>query len=60
MTSDARERLVGNIVGSLREAPRPIQELQVQHFHKADPAYGRGVAEGLGFDIERLIDLRRG
>jgi len=29
--------------------PRRIQELQTQHFSKADPAYGQGVAKGLGW-----------
>ena len=45
---DARERLIGNIVASMKSVPQRIQELQVQHFYKADPAYGDGVAGGLG------------
>jgi len=28
--------------------PREIQERQIVHFTKADPAYGAGVAKGLG------------
>ena len=40
--------VVGNIVASMKSAPLRIQELQVQHFYKADPAYGAGVARGLG------------
>jgi catalase len=32
--------------------PRSIQEKQIGHFLKADPAYGRGVAEGLGIEIK--------
>jgi catalase len=28
--------------------PRAIQEKQIVHFTKADPAYGAGVAKGLG------------
>jgi catalase len=55
MTPDARERLVGNIVGSIRGAPKRIQELQVQHFYKADPAYGTGVAKGLGLNAEEIM-----
>jgi catalase len=55
MKPDARERLIGNIVASLKPVPQRIQELQVQHFYKADPAYGTGVARGLGLDIERVI-----
>ena len=48
MAPEARERLIGNIVASMKSVPQRIQELQVQHFYKADPAYGDGVAGGLG------------
>jgi catalase len=48
MAPDARERLIGNIVASMVSVPQRVQELQVQHFYKADPAYGAGVARGLG------------
>jgi len=37
MTKDAQERLIGNIVGSISNAPREIQERQIRHFYKADP-----------------------
>jgi catalase len=48
MEPDARERLIGNIVRAMQGVPRDIQERQVQHLSKADPAYGEGVARGLG------------
>ena len=48
MVPEAREHLICNIVASMASVPRRIQELQVQHFYKADPAYGDGVARGLG------------
>ncbi len=51
MTADAKARLIENIVGSLGNAPRRIQEKQVQHFLKCDPAYGAGVAQGLGIEV---------
>jgi catalase len=54
MAPDARERLIGNIVGSMKSVPRRIQELQIQHFYKADPAYGTGVAKGLGLDVQEI------
>jgi catalase len=47
MTKDEQARLIDNIVGSLRQAPHEIQERQLEHFHKADPAYGEGVRRGL-------------
>ena len=47
MPSDAKQRLIDNIVGSLGQAKREIQEKQVQHFKRADPEYGRRVEAGL-------------
>jgi len=52
MDKGAQERLISNIVGSLKETPERIQRLQVSHFMKADPAYGGGVAAGLGLKVE--------
>jgi len=54
MPKDAQQRLISNIVGNLGQAPKRIQELQVAHFYKADPAYGEGVAKGLGLDASKL------
>jgi catalase len=53
MKPDARERLIGNIAASLKNAPQRIQELQVQHFFQSDPAYGAGVANALGLSAEK-------
>jgi catalase len=55
MAADAKERLIDNIVTSMRSVPQRIQELQIQHFYKADPAYGTGVAKGLGLQIEKIM-----
>jgi catalase len=56
MPADAKQRLIDNIAGSLGNGvPQRIQELQIQHFYKADPAYGTGVAKGLGMKIESII-----
>jgi catalase len=49
--------LIKNIVGSLKETPPRIQELQVQHFFKADPAYGTGVAKGLGIAVPNAAKM---
>jgi len=57
MTPDAKKRLISNIVGSLGNGvPRRIQELQIQHFYKADPAYGEGVAKGLGLNVKAQVE----
>jgi catalase len=55
MAADAKQRLIHNIVGSLGQTPKRIQELQVKHFYEADPAYGSGIAKGLGLDIDALV-----
>jgi catalase len=55
MVPDARERLIGNIVASMKSVPQRIQELQIRHFYKADPAYGAGVAKGLGLNVEKVL-----
>jgi catalase len=39
--------------------PQRIQELQIQHFYKADLAYGTGVAKGLGLNIESIIPKKQ-
>ncbi|MBN1475755.1 catalase [Candidatus Sumerlaeota bacterium] len=48
MTPDEQGRLIAAIVGSLKTVPKRIQEKMVEHFHRADPAYGGGIAKGLG------------
>ncbi len=56
LSADAKQRLIDNIVASLGNGvPKRIQELQIQHFYKADPAYGTGVAKGLGLNIESIV-----
>lgn len=48
MSPAQQQLLIDNIVGSMQGVPRAIQEKQIAHFTKADPAYGAGVAKGLG------------
>jgi catalase len=52
LKKDEKARLIENIVNHMRGIPERIQRLQISHFTKADPAYGRGVAEGLGLKVE--------
>ncbi len=51
MTPAQQQRLIGNIVAAMAPVPEAIQRRQIAHFSKADPAYGAGVAKGLGIDI---------
>jgi catalase len=57
MTEQDRDNLVGNIVDHLGGAQKRIQLRQTALFYKADPEYGRRVAEGLGLDIGELKRL---
>jgi catalase len=54
MKPDARERLINNIVGTMKGIPTEIQDRQLWHFKQADIAYGTGVAKGLGRDINAI------
>ena len=60
MTEEDREHLVGNIVSHLGGAQKRIQLRQTALFYKAEPDYGRRVAEGLGLnvkDVEKLAAM---
>jgi catalase len=60
MTDTDREHLIGNIVAHLGKAQKRIQRRQAAIFFKADPDYGRRVAQGLGLDVadvERLAAM---
>jgi catalase len=48
MPADAKERLMDNVAAAMQGVPREIVERQVIHFHRADPAYGAGVARRMG------------
>jgi catalase len=63
MTAAQRGRLIANIVAHMASVPCDIQLRQIEHFRKADPDYGNGVAEGLGVTtqleaIEETMALR--
>ena len=57
MTDQDREHLVGNIVDHLRNAQKRIQLRQTALFFKADPDYGRRVAQGLNLDTQEVEKL---
>jgi catalase len=52
LSEEERTRLVQNIVNSMKPVEKDeIKLRQIQHFYKADPEYGRRVAEGLGLPV---------
>lgn len=57
MTDEARDHLLGNIVSHLSGAQKRIQMRQTALFYKADPDYGRRVAEGLGLEVKDVENL---
>jgi len=57
MTDVDRDHLIDNIVSHLGGAQKRIQLRQTAIFYKADPEYGRRVAEGLGLDIKEVTKL---
>jgi len=57
MTDEDRDHLIGNIVAHLGNARKRLQLRQAALFTKADPEYGRRVAEGLGLDVQEVERL---
>ncbi|MBN2185146.1 MAG: catalase [Candidatus Krumholzibacteriota bacterium] len=48
MSPQQQKELAENIAGSLWKVPKDLQEKMVEHFRRADEAYGDGVARKLG------------
>jgi catalase len=53
MNDSQKEQLFSNIAAGMDGVPERIKMRQLVHFYKADPAYGQGVAQKLGLDINR-------
>jgi len=54
MNAEQQALLIGNIVGAMKPVSRDVQLRQLRHFFRADPAYGAGVAQGLGIDPNEI------
>ena len=54
MPENEKKDLINNLIGSMKTVSRHIQVLQLSHFYKADPAYGTGIAEGLGIPVDEI------
>ncbi|QIF00210.1 catalase-related domain-containing protein [Roseimicrobium sp. ORNL1] len=53
MTSEARQRLFGNVARVMGSVPRETQMRAICHFYRADVNYGVGAARALGINIEQ-------
>jgi catalase len=54
MKPEQKSQLIQNIVNAMKTVPKETQERQIRHFYKADPAYGEGVAKGLGLSMPKV------
>ena len=54
MTSEQQSALFGNTARAIADAPRMIQIRHIGNCLKADPAYGKGVADLLGIPLSEI------
>lgn len=55
MTDEQKQTLFDNTARSIGGATREIQRRHIENCHKADPAYGEGVAKALGIRVEEAV-----
>ncbi|MEK6447877.1 catalase KatA [Priestia aryabhattai] len=56
LNEDERTRLVANIVEAMKPVEKEeIKLRQIQHFYKADPDYGKRIADGLGLSVPQQV-----
>ncbi|UFH48999.1 catalase [Pseudomonas sp. KNUC1026] len=51
MSDEQRALLISNIAGAMAGVSPDVLQRQLQHFYKADPAYGLGIADKLGVSL---------
>lgn len=51
-----RAILMDDVAASMRGMPVALQQRQLAHFGRTDPAYGAGVAARLGVSLPTLVD----
>lgn len=54
MNDDQKQQLFNNTAAEMNGVEDFIKERHIIHCHKADPAYGEGVAKALGIDINSI------
>lgn len=55
MNDAQKQALFGNTARQINGAEVFIQQRHIRNCYKADPAYGAGVAEALGLDLEEAL-----
>jgi catalase len=56
LSGPAKQRLVHNLVEHMKLARRELQIRQIGHFLRADPDYGKRVADGLGITMAEVTE----
>ncbi|MNJ58689.1 Catalase [compost metagenome] len=51
MNAEQKALLINNIAGAMAGVSEDVVQRQLQHFFKADPAYGEGIAKALGINL---------
>jgi catalase len=54
LSADKQELLFANTARAIKDAPREIQIRHIGNCRKADPAYGKGVADALGIALVEI------
>ena len=54
MSAQKQEALFGNTARAISSAPREFQIRHIGNCMKADPAYGKGVADALGIPLSEI------
>ena len=54
MSAEQQKVLFANTAGAIGGAPREIQIRHIGNCTKADPAYGKGVADALGIPLSEV------
>ncbi|MBP5100912.1 catalase-related domain-containing protein, partial [Pseudomonas protegens] len=52
MNDEQKALLINNIAGAMAGVTADVVDRQLQHFYKADPAYGEGIAKALGGSLK--------
>jgi len=55
MSDEEQARLMDNLAAAMHSVPREIIARQIEHFAKADPAYGAGVAERIDTILAKQV-----
>jgi catalase len=54
MSPEQKKALFGNTARAIADAPREVKIRHIGNCMKADPAYGKGVADALGIPLNEL------